>query len=77
MELHDAEGRVVWSSPEVPRSAVPELNLVLGRGFLERSPPPVRLVLLGIDGGREERLEAVPLELEDSGEGRGDGHDAE
>lgn len=77
VELEDAGGGVVWSSPEVSRGAAPELNLVLGRRFLEGARPPLRLVLFGVEGGREHRVAAVPLRLGDPEESPGDGDEAQ
>lgn len=64
VELSDAEERVLWTSREVPRGPVPELNLVIHRRFLDRARQPLRLLLFGIDGGREQRLATVPVRIE-------------
>ncbi|MFP3939001.1 MAG: hypothetical protein ACLF0P_01720 [Thermoanaerobaculia bacterium] len=64
VELRNAEDRVLWSSPQAEPGAVPELTLVIPRRFLDRSRPPVHLVLFGIDGDRERRLAAVPVTVE-------------
>lgn len=77
VELEDAEGRVVWSSPEVSTGTVPELNLVLGRRFLEEARPPLRLVLFGIEGGREHRVAAVPLRIGEAEETPRDGDESD
>jgi hypothetical protein len=64
LELGDGEGRILWTSPEVERGPVPELNLVIPRRFLDRSEGPLLLRLFGLESGRSRRLAEVPIRVE-------------
>jgi len=64
VELTDGSGTALWTSPEVPRGPVPELNLVIPGRFLDGPETPRLLVVFGIERDHARPLAEVPIQIE-------------